>query len=303
MAEIVDPPAPSSPAKKPLWKRWQGWLIGFLGLCIFCSCVSLLTGGDETGAETGAEAGAVAAVEEEPEQTEELPAATPEPSQTAEPTDTPAPTATPEPSNTPAPTETPEPTATATPVPPPLTFSGSGATVTEDFAPPGQFLVIEGTHSGSENFIVHLEDAQTAERATSWGINEIGGYTGEGVAILSEGTRETYFEVEADGPWSLTVKTLIHLEVLGAESSYSFSGTGAVVTPIFMLEEGRANFELSHDGEENFIVHLYSEQGRVGLANEIGAISARQLTERMGAGPHLIDIYADGAWTITVSQP
>jgi len=91
-----------------------------------------------------------------------------------------------------------------------------------------------------------------------------------------------------------------------------FSGTGDDVSAKFMLEEGITIISMTHSGESNFAVELLNDAGETAelLVNEIGAfegskaIGVRQ-DSFMGAKPgtHLLNITADGSWTIKVEQP
>lgn len=83
-----------------------------------------------------------------------------------------------------------------------------------------------------------------------------------------------------------------------------FSGTGPQATEPFELSAGLARFEMTHQGESNFIVELLDEEGNeVGmfsLVNEIGPYDGSQAVQIPEDGTYLLNVDADGAWTIRV---
>ena len=87
--------------------------------------------------------------------------------------------------------------------------------------------------------------------------------------------------------------------------SLDFSGTGPQATEPFDLSTGLARFEMIHQGESNFIVVLLDDEGaEVGssLTNEIGPIDSSQAVQIPEDGTYLLNVDADGAWTIRVQQ-
>ncbi len=91
-----------------------------------------------------------------------------------------------------------------------------------------------------------------------------------------------------------------------------FSGQGDDVSPKFTLEEGITVITMAHSGSSNFQLELLDDNGETidWLVNEIGsfdgckAIGVRE-DNWMGAKPgiHLLDITADGNWTVQIEQP
>jgi hypothetical protein len=61
---------------------------------------------------------------------------------------------------------------------------------------------------------------------------------------------------------------------------------------------------MTHDGESNFAVTLLNDRGEMVdlLANEIGSFDGSQATGIQRDGDYLLNIQADGAWTVMVSQ-
>ena len=87
--------------------------------------------------------------------------------------------------------------------------------------------------------------------------------------------------------------------------SYTYEGTGAEVINGVDLESGLTVVEGTHDGESNFQVQFYGEDddqyGTV-FFNEIGAYEGAS-AELLDPSSYMIDIEADGDWTLEVRQP
>ncbi len=88
------------------------------------------------------------------------------------------------------------------------------------------------------------------------------------------------------------------------EAVHEFSGTTPTVTELFWLKAGAAVVTFEHHGERNFIVWLEDETAAAIelLVNEIGPFSGSTSVHIDVAGWHMLDIEADGAWSIRVEQ-
>ena len=88
------------------------------------------------------------------------------------------------------------------------------------------------------------------------------------------------------------------------EAVHEFSGTTPTVTELFWLRAGAAIVTLEHQGESNFIVWLEDETADEVdlLVNEIGQFSGSTSVHIDVAGWYMLDIEADGAWSIRVEQ-
>ena len=167
-----------------------------------------------------------------------------------------------------------------------VTLSGSGTDIVE--LPKSLSAgFIQVTHDGESNFIVHSLSAglNTHEHL----VNEIGTYEGSVVFGLGWSKRKTTgFEVEADGNWTISVLPFSKAPALQT----SGEGTG-----VFKLTlKARKSTRFTHSGEANFIVHQYCTTGSTQyLVNEIGPWSGKKI---MAAGTCIVDVFADGAWTI-----
>lgn len=76
------------------------------------------------------------------------------------------------------------------------------------------------------------------------------------------------------------------------------SGTGQTATDAFMLPLPISIAHFSHDGSRNFAVVTYQGDDRDLLINEIGAY--RGSRPLIGDKPVVLDIDADGAWTVDI---
>lgn len=219
---------------------------------------------------------------------------TPEP--TAEPTATPQPTATPDP--TPEPTATPEPTPTPAPTPAFATIelTGTGDGVPRFDIPEGQAAIAEVTHSGGGNFAIFTL-ADSGENIDLL-VNTIGNYSG--TVLFDEGDDEhsVAFEVTAGGAWTITIKPV--MEARDWDGSSELSGAGDDVIHVDPNITGLMTADVAHSGSGNFAVIAYGS-GAFGtdlLVNEIGSYSGEVV---IGSGTFLLEITADGTWSITPS--
>ncbi len=84
------------------------------------------------------------------------------------------------------------------------------------------------------------------------------------------------------------------------------SGNGQTATQVFTLEKGISIFEITHTGgESNFSVILRKSNGEWVdlLVNEIGNYSGKKAVGIDSKGTYLLDIEADGNWTVNITQP
>jgi len=146
---------------------------------------------------------------------------------------------------------------------------------------------ITASHTGRSNFIVHSLDSSNA--TVEYVFNEIGAFTGAetfGTYSFYIG-RASRLSIEADGNWSLTVSPF---------SQASELPTSGVGSGVYLYSGLAADLTLSHAGRSNFSVWFYGsgEYNSDLLVNEIGIYNG---TVPLGAGPAVIAIDADGAWT------
>ena len=169
----------------------------------------------------------------------------------------------------------------------PATVSGRGASVVSLPAGAKAGLLL-ATHDGRSNFIVQTLDAanEVVEYAA---VNEIGRFSGTGVF----GLESFYFgdatrlSVRADGNWTITIAPI--------SQAAEFPGSG-VGGGVYLYSGGTSDLTLTHVGTSNFQVETYKE-GLFGwdlVVNEIGNYNG---TVPLAAGPSVLVVTADGAWT------
>jgi hypothetical protein len=143
------------------------------------------------------------------------------------------------------------------------------------------------THDGSRNFIVHSFVGENEDSL----VNAIGPYQGARPLI---GGQETYFEVRADGNWT------IHLEPLSRDDvvAQGIEGHGDTVSALFApAKQGTVPYNLTHNGERNFIVHLYCADGQDSVENAIGPVDG-SVVVRFEGEPCFWEVRADGDWSL-----
>lgn len=181
-----------------------------------------------------------------------------------------------------------QPTTTTT-IPPSwesFAVEGSGDDVIDFSIPNDDPAVIEFTHSGSSNFAV-ISYTAGGERIDLL-VNTIGSYSGARPVNFLVGEEVGELEISADGPWTATARPLSEMPVLNE----TLEGSGDQVV-LYASTESRLT--LTHTGDSNFAVIAWSSTDRDLLVNEIGAYEG---TVRIDPAAFVIEIQADGAWTL-----
>jgi hypothetical protein len=172
-----------------------------------------------------------------------------------------------------------------------VVYTGSGDSILQIELPggPDSVGIATITHSGRSNFSIWSLD-QNLEQ-TGLLVNEIGNYAGTVPFNLASGETITAFEIGADGPWVVTLRDI--LTVREAPQGSSTTGEGSDV----LLYRGDATVAtITHEGDSNFSIWSYG-QGTDLLVNEIGNYTGQV---RWQAGLALIEIGADGSWSISL---
>lgn len=173
------------------------------------------------------------------------------------------------------------------------TYKGNGDAVINITKPDGisSVAAVQSSYSGDSNFIVWGLDSNYEN--TDLLVNAIGSYTG--TALLDEsdwGNRTTQLEITAEGPWTITVKSTKVLPAYGAGQAVSGKGD-----TVFRYTGANSTRQLTHSGSRNFIVWSYAnvkdQMDRL-LVNHTGRYSGRVTYP----GPRLVEVTADGSWTI-----
>jgi hypothetical protein len=178
-------------------------------------------------------------------------------------------------------------------------FTGRGSRVlTVRVKSPGA-LVFTATHDGYANFIVRFVGKGLSELL----VNEIGSYAGQ-VAVDFAKAGRYRVPIEADGAWTLKVTRPIpgpSAKVVPA----TFKGNGSRVILIRAKASLQPIVTARHRGGSNFIVYLIGYGTLTGsslLFNEIGNFNGQTLVDDMPAGPYLLAVQADGAWTLKFTR-
>ena len=165
-------------------------------------------------------------------------------------------------------------------------FSGTGDDVVT-LPKSVKAAVVTATHDGESNFVIEVLDKKN--ETTDLVVNEIGAYTGSTAFGLRQRTTGRRLQVTADGDWTIT------LHSIASAKSLPKSGRGDDVR---LYNKPAGALRITHRGESNFAVWQHSG-GRYGydlLVNEIGDYKGTVPTK---GGPSVIEITADGTWTIT----
>jgi len=91
-----------------------------------------------------------------------------------------------------------------------------------------------------------------------------------------------------------------------APDPIKFSGAGQTATDKFDLTAGLATIKLTHDGTGNFAVRLLDADGNATrdgyFVNVIGAFNGSKALQVPSDGKYILDIQANGNWTVTIQQ-
>jgi hypothetical protein len=117
-------------------------------------------------------------------------------------------------------------------------------------------------------------------------VNEIGAYSGTHLIDIHTGEQTTTVEITADGSWTLDTADI-------STAPEATSGTGDSV--IWVKSGNKA--AITHDGVSNFAITAASSSGIDLLVNDIGPYTGTKAIDT----PAILDITADGNWTITAS--
>lgn len=167
----------------------------------------------------------------------------------------------------------------------PITKSGTGSDVV--YLPAGvKAGVVTATHAGESNFIIWSLNASNEE--SDLVVNEIGPYSGQGAFGLDLYETPTKLSIEADGAWTVRIAPVDQAPILSLPTS-------AVGSKVYLFDGAAADWRLTHQGESNFIVEQWWPADWDLLVNEIGNY---QGTVPAKAGPGVLTVMADGAWTV-----
>lgn len=181
-----------------------------------------------------------------------------------------------------------EPSEPVTPEPEPTVesqvFEGSGDKILQFDSGP---FTVKLTHSGSRNFIVRALEPDLEESDLL--VNEIGPYEG---TVLAPYDEYGGLKIEGDGSWTAEVTSTDAL--FASPLRGDISGTGDSV--FYWAIGERSVVSINHRGDSNFVVRIYTADGRDLLVNEIGNYGGEQIMET-----GIVEITADGSWSLNLS--
>lgn len=189
---------------------------------------------------------------------------------------------------------TPRPTGggrTLGPVPKPVTYRGTGSKTIRIRKPGSGVAIVDlsGRAAGNGVFAVYALGANGARIpvVTAFGPS----YKGSRLLDATALTTTTSLEVQASGPWTVTVRSTRSARELGR----SASGSGDTV----FLYTGKAGTARVHGGTERalFAVKAMENGFPRSVVNHVGAYAG---TAPWPAGPVLVEVQSKGPWTIVV---
>ena len=266
------PTSPNIPSStdKPIWTRW--WMIVLYVIIVLIVLIAIIPADDGTGDETAAPTttvkGATTTTAEDTTTTEDVTTTTVPPTTTT--------------------TVPPTTTTTLQPGFDPFSVEGSGDDFIEFTIPNDDLAVLHITHSGSSNFAVISYTA--GNDRIDLLVNEIGNYNGTVPVNFLVGEEVGLLEITASGPWTINAKYIFHLPF---NQDGEAGGFGDSVVYVSITNPGVA---FTHQGDSNFSVLAWNEDGRDLLVNEIGEYNG---TVRSPTGIVFYQITANGDWTVS----
>jgi len=188
-------------------------------------------------------------------------------------------------------TTTTVPATTTTTLPPgfePFSVEGSGDDFIEFTIPIDDLAVLHITHSGSSNFAVISYTADN-DRIDLL-VNEIGNYSGTVPVNFQVGEEVGLLEITASGGWTINAEYLFDLPL---NQDGEAGGFGDSVQFMNITNPG---VTFTHQGDSNFSVLAWNDDGRDLLVNEIGEYNG---TVRSPTGIVFYEISANGDWTVS----
>ena len=112
-------------------------------------------------------------------------------------------------------------------------------------------------------------------------------------------------DMDGDGRVTSVDALMILQAVTTTPVPITLSGMGQQASEMFYLDEGLVIFEMTHDGDGYFGIWLLDDEGDMIdlLVNEGGEFDGSKAVGISGGGIYLLDISANGNWTITIEQP
>jgi hypothetical protein len=174
-------------------------------------------------------------------------------------------------------------------------LSGSGQQASRQFNLSAGLQVFSCDYQGSGYFGVTLLDG--TGNYVELLANNVGRLKSSKAVGLSGGTY--MLNVTADGYWAVDVSKPSLMS-----SRRSFDGKGPQATYIFELSTGLYKFQLKHTGTSNFQVQLLDENGQLEelLSNAVGSCEISKAV-KVEQGKHILNVNADGQWSVEIKSP
>jgi hypothetical protein len=179
---------------------------------------------------------------------------------------------------------------------PRVSYSGKTDKKTHTFAI-GSPLKVEYSYKGSGNFIVDLNGTDGSTIGSI--ANRIG--SGSLATWVYGGSGNGYFDVIADGSWTITATAVIPTT---AKIPATFKGNTDAVTVPFEIGD-QATVKWTYKGSGNFIVDVIDPADGSPVDNAANLIGNSTDSTQLynDGGLVAFDVTADGTWTLTVTSP
>ena len=179
--------------------------------------------------------------------------------------------------------------------PEPIRFTGSGASVTDEFELEGGVTIAEAVHDGESNFIVELVPTDNGNEELL--VNVIGEFDGASGVLADQGTH--LLDIDADGYWELEIHQPRATEEAADALPVELEGEGPTWAGPFLFD-GLGRARGTHEGQGNFIVEILPQDGLFPelVFNELDQFEGETTYDIDGIG--YVTVEADGPWSVTM---
>lgn len=180
----------------------------------------------------------------------------------------------------------------------PITFTGEGDQVTPQFELDAGTEVFHYSHPGNGRILVELVDSKGIIVAEI--VNSSGAAEGSRAFGLPEGIYG--LRVSASGGWTIGIED--PTPSTAPFPPQSFTAVGSRATNAFQAGGDPVTFHMRYEGEGRFTVTLMELSGNPVslLANQEGTYSGAKLMMLSRDTFYLLDVEADGPWTISIEN-
>jgi hypothetical protein len=110
-----------------------------------------------------------------------------------------------------------------------------------------------------------------------------------------------FLNITSSGSWTVHITQPRPASAPGTPQT--FTGTTSAYSGFIQLNAGVANFNMTYQGDGNFIIWLCDSNGHeVDLVENVIGPSSDSKGSQVSAGIYILDIQASGSWSVTVSQ-